>query len=259
VLGEEPEYVRYLATLGQHGPPAALKLIDPTPLHDAGYLRRLKRATRRWKRVDHPNLARLVKAGKSPAGPYVATSFFAGPTLAAELAAGALPPARAGAVALEIASALDAVLDAGVRPAALSPRDVVMTATGALVTDPGVGRCRKLDWLTEALDGVHYLSPEEALGDPPLPQSAVYSLACVVHESLTGLPPYAYDLPRVVLYAHLAEPPARPRNLADTLPAAVDDVFERAMAADPDERHPSPGAFARELAGALGLAAGPPA
>ena len=251
VLREETDQVLYAATHGSGGAPACLKLIDLSPLHDSFYFRHFRQSVRRWKRLDNPHLARLSDAGKSPAGPYLATALFVGPPLAAELEAGPLDVADASRLGTEVASALDAALDADLTPGAISPRDITLTSAGALVTDPGVGRGPAREPV-DAVEGVHYLSPEEARGEPPVAQSAVYSLACVMHECLTGAVPYPGDLPQAVLYAHVAEPPPRPSKRNASLPVEVDTVFARAMAAAPEERHASPGDFARELSDALG-------
>jgi len=255
---EEPDHVLYAATRGSGGPPGCLKLFDPSPLHDSAYFRHLRRAARRWKRVENPHLVRLSEAGKSPAGPFLATALFVGPTLAAKLEEGVLPPADVSRLGIQVASALDAALNADLTPGALSPREITLTSAGALVTDPGIGRGPARD-PGEAFDAVDYLSPEEVRGEPPVAQSPVYSLACLMHECLTGTVPYPRDLPQAVLYAHVAEPPPRPSEANAALPAEVDTVFERAMAATPDERHASPREFARELAAALGRAEGAPA
>jgi hypothetical protein len=250
VLREEPDHVLYAVTHGSGGPPACLKLIDPSPLHDSAYFRHLRRATRRWKRLANPHLVRLNETGRSHAGPYLATALFVGPPLAVELEKGPLDPADAGKLAAEVAGALDAVLSADLRPGPLTPRDITLTSAGALVTDPGIGHGPAREPV-DASDAVHYISPEEARGEPPVAQSAVYSLACLMHECLTGARPYPRDLPQAVLYAHVAEPPPRPSERNKTLPPQVDEVFEQAMAAAPEERHATPGDFARELTGAL--------
>ena len=254
ILREEPDHVLYEATAGPGGAPATLKVLDVTGLHDGRYYRCLRRAARRWKRVDHPHLARLLDAGKSTDGPFLATQPVEGPSLALELESGALGHSRAAGVVLELAGALDAALDAGMVPAALTPRNAVMAAGGVVVTDPGIGRARHTESLIEADDALDYLSPEEAVGAPPDAQSSVYSLACIAFHCLTGQPPYPHELPQAVLYAHIAEPPAPPHSRDRSLPKALDAVFEQAMAADPDERHPTPGVFARELAATLGYA-----
>jgi len=250
-IREEPDNVLYAVTRGGDGPPACLKLIDPSPLHDSGYFRHLRRAARRWRRVDNPHLVRLVEAGRSPSGPYLATALFVGASLADELEGDGLPVVDASRIGIELASALDAALDAGLSPGALTPQDVTLTSAGALVTDPGVGRGPVRE-PTDVFGAVDYLSPEEARGERPVPQSAVYSLACLMHRCLTGAPPYPRDLAEAVLYAHVVEPPPRPSERNSSLPAEVDAVFERAMAATPQQRQPGPGRFAHELAAALG-------
>ena len=70
------------------------------------------------------------------------------------------------------------------------------------------------------------MSPEQWQGRSVGPAADVYSLGCVLYESLTGIVPYA-------------------RQAEDTepeIPAGLDAVIERAVAKDPARRFPTAGA-----------------
>jgi hypothetical protein len=84
-----------------------------------------------------------------------------------------------------------------------------------------------------------YASPEQASGRPVDGRTDQYSLACVLHECLTGAAPFHGDSDAEVLAAHLREPPPAVSSLRPGLPAALDAVMAKAMAKDPGGRFPT--------------------
>jgi hypothetical protein len=73
-----------------------------------------------------------------------------------------------------------------------------------------------------------------------------HSLACVLHECLTGHPPFTGEMV-AVMWAQLNAAPPVPTEVRSGLPAAVDEVIARGLAKDPTRRYDSAG----ELAAAL--------
>jgi preprotein translocase subunit SecD len=65
----------------------------------------------------------------------------------------------------------------------------------------------------------------------------IYSLACVLHECLTGQRPYPGDSPEQQLAGHLTAPPPQPSTICPDIPPALDAVIARGMAKDPDGRY----------------------
>ena len=81
------------------------------------------------------------------------------------------------------------------------------------------------------------MSPEQWRGQDVGPAADVYSLGCVLYESLTGIVPFG----------------RRAGDVEPEMPAGLDAVIERSVARDPSERYPSAGALieaARERQGA---------
>lgn len=79
----------------------------------------------------------------------------------------------------------------------------------------------------------------------------MYSLACVLYEALTGARPFAIDSVQQVVNAHLYMPPPRASAANPHVTSSLDEVIERGMAKEPDDRYGSAGALARAAQRAL--------
>jgi serine/threonine protein kinase len=82
----------------------------------------------------------------------------------------------------------------------------------------------------------HYMSPEQAHGDPVDRRGDIYSLGCMAFQMLTGTPPFTGERVFDVLTKHLEEAPRAPSQLRPEVPAWLDAVVMRCLAKRPDER-----------------------
>ena len=85
----------------------------------------------------------------------------------------------------------------------------------------------------------YYAAPEQILGKEFDHRVDVYSLTCLLFESLTGQPPFKHARGDEVLQAHVEEPPPSVSERREDLSPAIDSVVARGMAKDPDERYGS--------------------
>jgi serine/threonine-protein kinase len=79
----------------------------------------------------------------------------------------------------------------------------------------------------------------------------VYSLACLLYQCLTGVPPFTSDNPLALMYAHHNQPPPRPTERRPDLPPAFDQVVATGMAKRAEDRFASAGALAAAARQAL--------
>src|SRR5256886_5228520 len=92
------------------------------------------------------------------------------------------------------------------------------------------------------------MSPEQAAGDRDLDgRSDLYSLACVIYETLAGEPPFAGASARAVMAQHLSEAPPPLRARRPDAPAAVEQALARALAKDPADRFATVAQFVAAL------------
>lgn len=97
-----------------------------------------------------------------------------------------------------------------------------------------------------------YIAPEQIKGERVDGRADIYSLGCVLYESLTGSVPFIKDAEAAVIWAHVEEQPVAPSTLSGDLPKAFDAVIERALAKCPEDRY----ATCRELVDAASAAFG---
>jgi len=100
-----------------------------------------------------------------------------------------------------------------------------------------------------------YLSPEQALGNRVVPASDLYSLAIVLYEMLTGVPPFFADTPMKTLWKHANEQPEPilVKNPDIEVPRSVDQFLQKALEKEPDRRFQSAVAFRQALEKALAV------
>jgi serine/threonine protein kinase len=84
-----------------------------------------------------------------------------------------------------------------------------------------------------------YVAPEQIQGKPVDARTDVYSLGCVLYESLTGRVPFPKEVDAAVIWAHVEEMPTAPSAVRPELPSALDEVIARALAKKPDDRYPT--------------------
>jgi hypothetical protein len=240
------------------GQRVTLKLLAD-PLEGKELRRRAANLARVQASIAHPHVLSILDDGKSrerfcfggaPAGSV---------SLADRLRDAPLPPTEAVVLLSQLAGALETARRRGLVHRALTPAAVVVTTEEpprALLTDFGIAvpdapGCES----AESVEDSDYRSPEELRGEPPTPQSTVYSVACILVACLTGAPPYPYHRPLLAVHAHLKEPPPRLSERNRDLPQELDEVVGKALAKRPGDRYGSPVALMRAVQRALGIMA----
>jgi serine/threonine protein kinase len=102
------------------------------------------------------------------------------------------------------------------------------------------------------LGTVDYVAPEQLSGKPVDHRTDIYSLAVLLFEALTGEVPFRGDSGPAKMTAKLHDEPPSLCERAPWLPAALEDVLQRGMAMEPDDRYQSAGALGRALLEAVG-------
>ena len=218
----------------------ALKVISPDRVEEPGARERLVREARAAAAVEHPNVLPVHAAGIDQDRAYVVMRYVAGDDLRTLVRVeGPLAPARAAAVVMQIAEALDAIHAAGYVHRDVKPANVLVDGRGhAYVADFGLARAAAA---TSGLTGsgqwvgtTDFAAPEQIRGDPVDARTDVYALGGVLYFLLCGKPPFAGRDPEATLWAQLAQPPPAPSE-SDPALAPFDAVVARALAKRPED------------------------
>jgi serine/threonine protein kinase len=238
------------------GKKVAIKILHPSLARDETLCARFVGEARAAARIDHPNVVDIYDYGVTAGGtPYLVMELLRGETLEQILdRRGALPPALASELMVQILAGLGAAHALGIVHRDLKPANIVVTYVRpdsplVKVLDFGIAK-GVLDPALRADEGFMgtplYMSPEQALGHEVDERSDIYAAGVILYEMLAGGAPFGgavVELIRRVVagqYKALsAVNPAVPRLLALAVSAA--------MALDPDRRLQSAHDFARQL------------
>ncbi|MEU4211843.1 serine/threonine-protein kinase [Streptomyces sp. NPDC026206] len=258
-IGRGGMAVVYRATDLRLGRTVALKLLAPELARNDTFRDRFAHESRVAAAIDHPHIVPVFEAGEVEGVLYIAMRYVAGQDLRALLdREGPLPLPTASRIAGQVASALDAahaheLVHRDVKPGNIlvaegtdsdHPEHVYLTDFGLTKKSLSLTGYTRVGQFVGTLD---YVAPEQISGKPVDGRCDVYSLACVVYETLTGAPPFQRDDDMALLWAHQYDPPPPLSERRPGLPEGVDDVLATALAKAPDDRYDSCLAFVTAL------------
>ncbi|HEY0409496.1 MAG TPA: serine/threonine-protein kinase, partial [Candidatus Dormibacteraeota bacterium] len=226
---------------------AALKVLTPALARDQRFRARFLGESRTAASLDHPHIVPIYDAGESDGALFIAMRLIEGSDLGTMLGRETrLEPHRAVEILGQVASALDAAHGRGLVHRDVKPTNILISgAPGsehAYLTDFGITKelaAAGLTGTSEFVGTLAYMCPEQIEGMPLDGRADVYALGCVLHECLTGAPPFGSDTLVGVMHAHLTKPPPRPTLIVPSLTEGLDAVVATAMAKRPDDRYPS--------------------
>lgn len=251
-LAEDPELQRSVA----------LKVLPPEVATDPAGLARFRQEARAIAAVNHPNIVTIHSVEETPENHFITMELIEGCTLAEIIAGGEVALEQFFAIAIPLASALEAAHAQGVTHRDLKPANVMLSDTGQVkVLDFGLAKLVRVDpsggdddsktetMITDRmiLGTPHYMSPEQARGLPADSRSDIFSLGALLYHLITGHLPFRGATTPEVLAAVLRDRPHAPILINPDCPSRLSRLIERCLAKDPANRIQSAGELRREL------------
>ena len=235
----------------------ALKAIRPDLSVSDTLLARFRREAEAVAALRHPNIVPIYDIGEAEGIMYILMPLIKGESLKGLLVRdGRRPISEARRIMLEAASALASAHEAGVVHRDIKPENIMLEGKSrrVLVMDFGIAKVMDAagdSTLTSSgtiVGTPHYMSPEQASGDPHLDhRTDQYSLAVCGYHMLTGSVPFEGESTRQILFKQMMESPRSMRELVPEVPEALMSAVSRGMAKEPADRYPDIEAFASAI------------
>jgi serine/threonine protein kinase/predicted ATPase len=233
------------------GQQVAIKRLKREFTGNAEVLARFAREGDILRRLDHPNIVKMLALVAEGSKQYIVMEFVQGGSLRDLLRTQQrLAFDRALSIALEVSDALSRAHHLGVIHRDIKPENILLTEAGTVrLTDFGLA---KLDDqpLTETgrlLGTVSYASPESLSGQGVDERTDLWAVGVLLFELLTGERPFVGETPGAVVRSILDDPAPDLAARCAALPPAVSALCARLLEKDPTHRHRS----ARQLGAAL--------
>ncbi|HEY9730267.1 MAG TPA: protein kinase [Drouetiella sp.] len=245
----------------------ALKTIETRGLSD-DVVSRFQKEARTAFAVKHPNVISVDDFGLLDDGtPFLVMEMIRGETLAEKLKRKTfLPVSEAIPMFLQICNGLAAAHELGIVHRDIKPSNIMIpyeadtsTEGGVKIVDFGIATFasedaeRSITHTTEIFGSPLYMSPEQCIGGEVDHRADIYSLGCVLFETLTGTPPFIGENALTTMMKHKTStaPTLREASLGRTFSRELEHVVAHMLEKKPEQRYQNIMDVAKDLASAV--------
>lgn len=262
VIGQGGMSVVYKARHMMMHKVVAVKTLLPHLMMHPASIERFRQEAQAASNLSHPNIVTVHNYGLGAnSQPYIVMDFLEGQSLAEVIRSnGALPIERACHIFVQIADALSVAHKNKVVHRDLKPSNILLVPHAddrdfVKIVDFGIAKLlptegaevAQLTQTGELFGSPLYMSPEQSKGDALDAKSDIYSLGCLMYETIAGKPPLDGDNTLEILYKHVNEIPDTFHSRGVKVPNRLETIIFKAMAKDPAQRHASMGVLRDNL------------
>ncbi|MCC7527216.1 MAG: protein kinase [Candidatus Melainabacteria bacterium] len=241
----------------------ALKCLNKFQSADGNW-RRFQNEAKAAHLLDHANLLKVYEFGLLPGGqPFFLMELVEGVTLADEIKRlGQLPVERAVKIFIQVAFAISYAHESHVVHRDIKPSNIMVSRKSddtetVKVVDFGIAKLTGVDEFNqqtltktgEIFGSPLYMSPEQCTGIAVDHRSDLYSLGCVLYETLTGAPPFIGESALSTMMQHQGEKPLslKEASLGTHYPYILEEIVCKLLEKDPNNRYQTAKALAKDL------------
>lgn len=227
------------------GTVVAVKVLRAELAHDVDLVRRFKNESKAISLLNHPNIVKVYDVSVTEELQYIVMEYVDGMTLRTYLneRGGSITGRETVHFISQILRALEHAHANGVVHRDIKPQNIMLLDNGQLrMMDFGIARISRAEnqlGSGKAMGSVHYISPEQAKGEPTDCKSDIYSVGVMMYEMLSGRLPFDADDVVDVARKQISDKAPPLHELVPALPRGLAEITERAMAKRPDDRYAS--------------------
>jgi serine/threonine protein kinase len=264
-IGEGGMSVVYLARHQLMNKRVAIKMLHPHMVGSKQSRDRFRQEAQAVSQIDHRNVVRILDFGITSSNrPYIVMDFLDGSALADVIKdSGPLEIERAIPLFIELAEALEFAHGKGVVHRDLKPSNVILvknedySSEQPKIVDFGIAKllphegadAAALTQTGDVFGSPLYMSPEQCKGEKLDGRADIYSMGCLMYETLTGKPPINGANMLEILYRHMNEmpPPMKTACPSNPVPQRIEAIIFKALAKEQGDRQQSMRQLREEL------------
>jgi eukaryotic-like serine/threonine-protein kinase len=230
----------------------AIKLMLPEIAASETARQRFMREARSAAQVVHENVVAIHTVDETQGAPYLVMQFVEGGSLQDRIHHDLLSPKEIVRLSKEMALGLMAAHAKGLVHRDIKPANILIEAsTGRVkITDFGLARAVDDAHLTQSGSVIGtplFMAPEQARGEQVDHRADLFSMGAVMYALCTGNSPFRAANTTAVLSRVCDDEAAPIQNINPAIPDWLQDIIEKLLAKDPDDRFQSASEVANQL------------
>jgi eukaryotic-like serine/threonine-protein kinase len=234
----------------------ALKFMPFHPDSDQALTRRFIQEAKAASHLGHPNICAVHEIGETDEGHlFIAMSYCDGETIKKKTDRGPLPLKEAIDICIQVAEGLDYAHSQGIIHRDIKPSNLIMGRDGLVkIVDFGLAKLTNDPVITSPgmmVGTLAYMSPEQARGELIDRSSDIWALGVLLYQLVTGLLPFDGPSGHAIVNSILTSNPPVITQLRRGVPKNLEQVVNKALAKEKQERYSTAGEMVRQLRAVL--------